>query len=225
MRLPDPLAEIVVSVFGKARSGPYMAYSFEIAAILCAAMYMLCFVWGTARNKRIANRWYEEVFDDLAKNFSHIGNGQGAILRDGPADYIAFGSGRARCVKFVARLMLRERQDLLSVVSDFFNSGHDRVRFDVVLDPAASENFILGILHTRHVRSTVSTYEELVRHHIFELKEYNYSKIWYRARSQNPCPRPTSLKTSSRCAPSTPTCCTASWSRIRACTGSCPTRR
>ncbi|ORZ35168.1 hypothetical protein BCR44DRAFT_69925 [Catenaria anguillulae PL171] len=120
-------------------------YSLELLAVPLVLLYVATYILGTGRNKRLAYRWYDEVLTILADNFASLGDGHGALLRDGHAQYIAFATGRVKCDQLVARLSLKNRQDLVAVVHDALKVANDTVTFEVVLDAKASDNFVFGL--------------------------------------------------------------------------------
>ncbi|KAI9151052.1 Coiled-coil domain-containing protein 47 [Blastocladiella emersonii ATCC 22665] len=147
MLLPDPLPDFIASVIGPDAAAYWLPISLEVTVAAVFVLYGVVYALGRARNRRIADRWYAEIRPELDRNFAFVGEGHGSLLRDGPADYLVYGSGRVKCEKLVGRITLRNRQDLFAVVQDFLVVNYDRVRFDVYLDPSVSENFVLAILH------------------------------------------------------------------------------
>ncbi|KAJ3357173.1 Coiled-coil domain-containing protein 47 [Allomyces javanicus] len=142
-------SDVLQTVFGPTLGNAIFnyPYAYEVAMAGVLAVIGVTYLVGAARNRRIATAWYDACLPTFRANFAYLGDGSMTLLRDGEADYLVYGSGRVKCEKMIVRLALKERHILPLAIKDFFMVAHDRVTFDLALDPKLSENFVLAIIN------------------------------------------------------------------------------
>ncbi|KNE57764.1 hypothetical protein AMAG_04617 [Allomyces macrogynus ATCC 38327] len=156
-------SDVLQTIFGPTLGKAILnsPYSYEVAMVGVLAMIGVTYLVGAARNRRIATTWYDACLPTFRANFAYLGDGSMTLLRDGAADYLVYGSGRVKCEKMIVRLALKERHILPLAIKDFFTVAHDRVTFDLALDPKLSENFVLAIINRNVLNAVLAQRPEI----------------------------------------------------------------
>ncbi|ORY92232.1 hypothetical protein BCR43DRAFT_498003 [Syncephalastrum racemosum] len=136
----------------------------EFKTEMVLASILICFLinwWrGSRTNQSIAKRWLNDNGDYLESQYALVGNdrAQKVLVKDGPADYMVYSSGR-RNIKFVHWwIKLKARTDVFTFVSTFALSlaGYaqppvDRVRAEATLD--TTNQFVFAILPQKKAKN------------------------------------------------------------------------
>ncbi|RUS33528.1 hypothetical protein BC938DRAFT_471212 [Jimgerdemannia flammicorona] len=117
-------------------------------------IYFVRWWTGSSDNEAIAKQWVSSVIGQLREQFSLIGDERGnTLIKDGPADFILYMSGR-RHVQYVhGFIKLKLRNDLAGWISQaavrlvgFGKPQYDEVTFNVVMNDGEYEPFVLAVL-------------------------------------------------------------------------------
>lgn len=88
-------------------------------------------------------------YDLWAQNFSHVGDNNGhKFVKDGPRDYIMYGSGRVYVEKMYGLVRLEARHDWIEYFIDKLTIGkvYDKVTINCVLNSDESDDITFAIL-------------------------------------------------------------------------------
>ncbi len=123
---PSPAAEIdadaaqdavpeLKALPGKTRQ----TYEMEMIAASAAMVYIVMFLWGSRRNKAIAEEFLDTMRPWLAKQFAEVGvsGDEGSQMTKVSAnEYRIFSTGRRNCEGMLVTLQLAPRQDLIALL-------------------------------------------------------------------------------------------------------------
>lgn len=122
---------------------------FEAGCIAVLSTYLSFFLVGSKKNKQVARVWLESHLPVWKENFFVVGDENGkALVKDGPRDYIMYGSGRIHCRNAYAMIHLAPRQDAMQSFSDYVlgNKSGDKVTVTVALNDGESDGICFAIL-------------------------------------------------------------------------------
>ncbi|KAJ3304070.1 Coiled-coil domain-containing protein 47 [Kappamyces sp. JEL0829] len=121
----------------------------EALILLGLASYVLFYVIGNAKNKELARAWLKDHLPVWKENFSHVGDDSGhKMVRDGPKDYIIYGSGRLYVKNVYGFLSFFPRHDLVVQAYNLFMgvTVSDRVQINFVLNEDESDPAVVAIV-------------------------------------------------------------------------------
>ncbi|KAI8055427.1 hypothetical protein BDF22DRAFT_677091 [Syncephalis plumigaleata] len=121
---------------------------FYIELILCALLicYVFIYQWGKYTNEQIAKTWIKYHLDLFASHFAHVGNDKGHILvKDGPADFLFYASGRIHCQYLRARLQMIPRHDPIALLVGLIYPQHDRISIEVCMNEDEYDPVVFGV--------------------------------------------------------------------------------
>jgi len=114
----DDAEPVLKALPGKTRQ----TYEMEMIAISAAMVYLVVFLWGSRRNKAIAEEFLTTMRPWLAKQFAEVGVSadEGSQLTKVSAnEYRLFSTGRRNCEGMLVTLQLAPRQDLIAFLVSF----------------------------------------------------------------------------------------------------------
>ncbi|CAG8481520.1 10732_t:CDS:10 [Funneliformis mosseae] len=126
----------------------------EIFMIICIIVYLINYFIGKQINENIARKWMETHISLLRDNFALVGTGNDdskPLIRDGPADYLFYLSGRRNCQYVHGRITLKARHNLIKIITNIiisqFSSNviEDTVTFNVCMNGEEYDNFVFAI--------------------------------------------------------------------------------
>ncbi|KAI9273556.1 hypothetical protein BY458DRAFT_508174 [Sporodiniella umbellata] len=128
-------------------------FQMEIVILLTFLLYTAVWYQGKNENMKKAKYWLARHFEYLQSQYSLVGNQKSALVKDGPADYLLYVSGR-RHVQFGHWwLKLKPRNDILTFFTTQLLSlvgltqpVADRVTLKLVLDKALPEKFVFAVI-------------------------------------------------------------------------------
>ncbi|KAL1919297.1 uncharacterized protein VTP21DRAFT_1990 [Calcarisporiella thermophila] len=145
------------NIEGMALFGSEILYTFkyEIAIVAFLVVYFINYSNGFKKNQALAKRWMSKQLSLFQDQFSLVGDGEGhSLLKDGPADYIFYLSGRVNCKYVHGKVKLKPRHDLViyiwKTISNLIGNGKemlDTVTFDVTMNDNEYENFVFAVVH------------------------------------------------------------------------------
>lgn len=144
----------------------------EIGILVLFALYGINFWIGKGKNFDIATAWLSATIEHFQNNFSYLGDGKGHLLiKDSQSDYIFYASGRVHCKKLLARIELRKRHDLASVVQDMVLPTYDKILIEVEMNDKDQDNFVFGIVKkklataAKKERYDLTTFSKTIENH------------------------------------------------------------
>lgn len=96
-------------------------------------LYFANFILGRTKNYSIASSWYEKNLELLESNFSLVGDDgkkeieNPGLMKETESVYTLWCSGRSSIEGLLAEIHLVKRQDLLSVVINYFKPTNDKI--------------------------------------------------------------------------------------------------
>lgn len=137
---------------------PFTIYDFQMEIILTVTFLAYILVWyqGKSANLSKAKQWLNGQIDYLEGQFALVGNkmsnDKSVLMKDGPADYLLYTSGR-RNVQFGHWwLKLKPRNDLLTFFTTqalsllgYAKPATDRVSLKLALDKSLPEKFVFAV--------------------------------------------------------------------------------
>ncbi|VDO07722.1 unnamed protein product [Brugia timori] len=115
-------------------------------------LYMLNYIFGRARNRNIANKWFMDATSLLEEQFTLVGDdGTSENLREGhmhketDSIYTIWCSGRVGCQGMLITLKLVKRQDLIHVVMNLIRPKEDKVIIRIDVDNNEMDSFVFAI--------------------------------------------------------------------------------
>ncbi|GBB97251.1 hypothetical protein RclHR1_02950010 [Rhizophagus clarus] len=114
----------------------------EIFMLACVVIYLINYFIGKEINENIAKKWIGAHISLLRDNFALVGIGSSGkpLLRDGPADYVFYLSGRRNCQFVHGRITLKPRHNLIQTITNIIISQfsskiiEDTVTFHVYMN-------------------------------------------------------------------------------------------
>ncbi|CAO3596222.1 unnamed protein product [Absidia cylindrospora] len=133
----------------------------EIVCICFLVLYVLIWWQGARSNANNATKWANANVDYLREQFSLVGSGKATLVKDGPADYLLYTSGR-RNVQFGHWwLKLKPRNDPISnVITLVFSLVgwvkpiKDRMDVTLTFDKELKNKFVFAILDKTIAKDT-----------------------------------------------------------------------
>ncbi|KAI9594411.1 hypothetical protein BDF19DRAFT_444730 [Syncephalis fuscata] len=127
---------------------PLRIEDFYIELVLCSllVLYVFIYQWGKHKNEQIAKTWIKYHLDLFASHFAHVGNDKGHILvKDGPADFLFYASGRIHCQYLRARLQMIPRHDPVALLIGFIRPQYDRISIEVCMNEDEYDPVVFGV--------------------------------------------------------------------------------
>ncbi|KAG1180160.1 hypothetical protein G6F70_001639 [Rhizopus microsporus] len=134
---------------------PFTIHDFvmEIILVITFLLYAVAWYQGKSANLKRAKTWLGGQLEYLQSQFALVGDGKSVLMKDGPADYLLYVSGR-RHVQFGHWwLKLKPRNDMLTYFTTQVLSMvgqtkpvNDRVTLSMVLDKALPEKFVFAVI-------------------------------------------------------------------------------
>ncbi|CAG0883415.1 unnamed protein product [Cyprideis torosa] len=147
-------------------------YVLEMLFVAGLVVYLLNFLMGRNKNARLASNWLAAHRQLLEENFAAIGDevkpdssGQGdPLMKESEHVFRLWCSGRQCCEGMLVELKFLKRQDLVSVLANFFKKGSDMVEIQVNLGHDDLDTYVMAIaqkrIATKYIRemNDLSTY-------------------------------------------------------------------
>lgn len=109
------------------------SYYLEFLMVAGLIVYFINFFSGRSKNFSIANTWYETNLDLLEYNFSLVGDDgkkeieQPGLMKETENVYTLWCSGRNAIDGMLVEMHLAKRQDLFSIIVDYFKPINDKI--------------------------------------------------------------------------------------------------
>lgn len=109
------------------------SYFIEFVIVIGLLLYFANFILGRTKNYSIASSWYEANLELLESNFSLVGDDgkkeieNSGLMKETESVYTLWCSGRSSIEGLLAEIHLVKRQDLLSVVINYFKPTNDKI--------------------------------------------------------------------------------------------------
>ncbi|VIO91326.1 CG17593-PA, putative [Brugia malayi] len=130
----------------------WASYQVEALVLSVLVLYMLNYIFGRARNRNIANKWFMDATSLLEEQFTLVGDdGTSENLREGhmhketDSIYTIWCSGRVGCQGMLITLKLVKRQDLIHVVMNLIRPKEDKVIIRIDVDNNEMDSFVFAI--------------------------------------------------------------------------------
>ncbi|OZJ03923.1 hypothetical protein BZG36_03612 [Bifiguratus adelaidae] len=152
-----------------------LTWQAEGLLLLVIVAYVAFWYVGKTRNQKLAKEWMSFALPYLREQWSLVGDGKGnALIRDGPADYIFYSSGRRNAQYAHGYIHLQPRNDLSKWLASavlsrlgYAKASRDVIDINVALDNALFDNVVFGIIDRRESKG--------LREQRFDLKKFTRS--------------------------------------------------
>ena len=126
-------------------------YEFSMGSFLL--IFILNVLYGKKKNKKIAFKWYYQNKDFFINNYAHIGTERefnpkktDNLIYESYNEYKFFSSGRIYINWMLVDILLKRRQDLLSMLSGMFLFPEkDKIMYESVIIPQNEIPFVFCI--------------------------------------------------------------------------------
>lgn len=128
----------------------------ELIAFSSVVLYLLVYLWGRNKNKRMVMRWMEAAMPVLKDQFAQVGvTKSGLLVKDSAAQYTSYATGRLNIESVLIKFTAVDRQNMLlssiGLLVPSLRSAEgleDAVEVTITPhNPKAIIPFILGIVH------------------------------------------------------------------------------
>ncbi|RIA96153.1 hypothetical protein C1645_414004 [Glomus cerebriforme] len=113
----------------------------EMFMLGCIIIYLINYFIGKGINENIAKKWMGTHISLFRDNFALVGfDNSKPLMRDGPADYLFYLSGRRNCYFVHGRITLKPRHNLIQIITNIIISQfsskviEDSVTFHVYMN-------------------------------------------------------------------------------------------
>lgn len=145
-------------------------YTYELAAIVCLAVYATILIFGRRANYSIATSFSDNFAcpdNILSRNFSEhgsIGSPENkGYWQDGANSFKFYASGRRHCSGMLITLDLKSRQDLLLSLWRMLSPQEDLVQVDVFMNEPSMPQMVLAVASTRIIRQMAKETADILR--------------------------------------------------------------
>ncbi|KAJ3112104.1 hypothetical protein HDU96_004939 [Phlyctochytrium bullatum] len=128
-------------------------FQYEALAVVGLIVYLALHYYGRSINLAVAKGWLQATLPVWDANFAHVGDEKKyTLIRDGPADFLFYASGRLHIQKVVGYIKLLPRFDIVSYLANAVTPDtapeYDRVVLEMTLDPAL-QGLVFALLPKR----------------------------------------------------------------------------
>ncbi|CAI2197084.1 19748_t:CDS:10, partial [Funneliformis geosporum] len=125
----------------------------EMFMVICLIVYLINYFIGKQINENIARKWMETHISMFKDNFALVGtknDDSKPLIRDGPADYLFYLSGRRNCQYVHGRITLKARHNLIKIItniiiSQFSSNVIEDTTLNVCMNGEDYDNFVFAI--------------------------------------------------------------------------------
>ncbi|CAJ0644312.1 12216_t:CDS:10 [Entrophospora sp. SA101] len=136
----------------------------EIFICISIVLYLINYFIGKIKNENIAKYWMSMNIQIFKHNFSLIGNENGkALIKDGPADYLFYLSGRRNCKYIHGRITVKH--DLLQTTTDFILTQFtpnvkliDTITYQIFMNDHDYDDFVFAVTKKSASKSLVDEF-------------------------------------------------------------------
>jgi len=119
----------------------------EICLFSVLAVYLIVFYIGKIKNEKIAKEWLISTYKIWKENFAELGiDDASTLVRDGNHEFWYYATGRKHCQSVFTRVKLCPRQDIISIVRNFYQPTFDKIVMEVVLNKNESDDFVFALM-------------------------------------------------------------------------------
>ncbi|ORY14978.1 DUF1682-domain-containing protein [Neocallimastix californiae] len=119
----------------------------EICLFSFLAVYLIVFYFGKVKNEKIAKEWLISTYKIWKENFAELGiDDASTLVRDGNHEFWYYATGRKHCQSVFTRVKLCPRQDIISIVRNFYQPTFDKIVMEVVLNKNESDDFVFALM-------------------------------------------------------------------------------
>ncbi|RKO94318.1 hypothetical protein BDK51DRAFT_33284, partial [Blyttiomyces helicus] len=119
-KLDDPAAKPLPRARFDLSHLEWTDFLMEIALVSVIVAYIGSYFLARSKNNDVARMWLRSSLDIWERNFALFGDSEGhKLIRDGPRDYILYGSGRVHVHHVYAYLHLGAGYDLYQRILDY----------------------------------------------------------------------------------------------------------
>lgn len=151
----------------------WQSYSLELTVILGLVLYFINYIIGRNKNYTFANTWYEQNIDLLQYNFALVGDdGKKEIENLGLNKecenvYTLWCSGRSAVDGLLVELQLLKRQDIFSIIVNFFKPSTDKIHIRASLSEDTMDSFVFCIANRKKALALSKDLNDVVSWCIF----------------------------------------------------------
>ena len=144
-------------------------YVYEVSMGSFLIIFILNAIYGKSKNKGIAIKWYNKSKDFFIENYAHIGaerefnpKKSDALIYDSYNEYKFFASGRIYVNWMLVDIVLKRRQDLLSMLSGMFLFPEkDKIMYEAVIVPQYEIPVVFCICKKKNAKTMKKNYSEI----------------------------------------------------------------
>ena len=142
-------------------------YEFSMGSFLL--IFILNVLYGKKKNKKIAFKWYNQNKDFFINNYAHIGTERefnpkktDNLIYESYNEYKFFSSGRIYINWMLVDILLKRRQDLLSMLSGMFLFPEkDKIMYESVIIPQNEIPVVFCICKKKNAKTMKKNYNEI----------------------------------------------------------------
>ena len=142
-------------------------YEFSMGSFLL--IFILNVLYGKKKNKKIAFKWYNQNKDFFINNYAHIGTERefnpkktDTLIYESYNEYKFFSSGRIYINWMLVDILLKRRQDLLSMLSGMFLFPEkDKIMYESVIIPQNEIPVVFCICKKKNAKTMKKNYNEI----------------------------------------------------------------
>nr|CAG8445426.1 12901_t:CDS:10 [Entrophospora candida] len=151
----------------------------EMFICISIVLYLINYFIGKIKNENIAKYWMSMNIQIFKHNFSLIGNeNDKALIKDGPADYLFYLSGRRNCKYIHGRITVKH--DILQTTTDFVLTQFtpnvkllDTITYQIFMNDHDYDDFVFAVTKKSASKSLVeSRYDLLIVDLLKETEDY-----------------------------------------------------
>ncbi|KAJ1894558.1 hypothetical protein LPJ66_005117 [Kickxella alabastrina] len=144
--------------------------NFKMEAMLVALAIGLVanYFYGSRTNTQLSKTWEKPIAEVLNANFSLVGDGKRVLEWDSAADMLLYASGRRHCKFVQGHLMLKARQDPVSLLNDLVANNQEKLEMEIVLNEDEFVGFVFAAVQRKRAKALnrdrydISTFTKIV---------------------------------------------------------------
>ncbi|KAI7828461.1 hypothetical protein BX661DRAFT_182144 [Kickxella alabastrina] len=126
------------------------------------------YFYGSRTNTQLSKTWEKPIAEVLNANFSLVGDGKRVLEWDSAADMLLYASGRRHCKFVQGHLMLKARQDPVSLLNDLVANNQEKLEMEIVLNEDEFVGFVFAAVQRKRAKALnrdrydISTFTKIV---------------------------------------------------------------
>lgn len=157
----------------------------EVIAITILIIYIIVYIYGTARNNTIAQNIYNTIEPLLNVQFSEYKSYNNSPIKYNNNEYLIYCTGRRYIHSMLIKLQLHSRYDIITMISELLlanGSARDMITIDIALDNDVIDKYVVCVIKkklSKQYKKYSSELTNLVTSTINDMNELNDRYIIY----------------------------------------------